>query len=81
MSPSARNPKLSIEQLKSRVVDQVLERELSDLTRFRRLIHSMLKIAVMVGRDFVHNQTSAGIDCQCQSTANPQLSLISQRKI
>jgi len=55
MSPSARNPKLSIEQLKSRVVDQVLERELSDLTRFRRLIHSTLKIAVMVGRDFVHN--------------------------
>jgi membrane protein len=55
MSPSARNPKLSIEQLKSRVVDQVLERELSDLSRFRRLIHSTLKIAVMVGRDFVHN--------------------------
>ncbi len=55
MSASARSPKLSIEQLKTRVVDQVLDRELADLTRFRRLIHSALKIVVMVGRDFVHN--------------------------
>ncbi|MGH7873475.1 MAG: YihY/virulence factor BrkB family protein [Candidatus Binatia bacterium] len=55
MSPSAPNRKLSIEQLKIQVIDRVLDRELSELTRFRRLFHSALKIAVMVGRDFVHN--------------------------
>ena len=55
MSPAAHNSKLSLEQLKSRVVDQVLDRELANLSRFRRLIHSALKLAVMVARDFVHN--------------------------
>ncbi|HVO95380.1 MAG TPA: hypothetical protein VMT22_21165, partial [Terriglobales bacterium] len=55
MSPSARNPRQSIEQLRTRVVDRVLDRELSELTPFRRLIPSALKIAVMVGRDFVQN--------------------------
>lgn len=55
MSRPARNAKRSIELLKSQVVDQVLERELSGLSRSGRLIHSALKIAVMVGQDFVRN--------------------------
>lgn len=41
--------------MKSKVFDQVMDTELTDLTRFKRLIHLALKIAVMVGRDFIHN--------------------------
>jgi membrane protein len=55
MSPAAQKRRRSIQQLRSNVVEQVLDKELSDLTRFKRLIHSSLKIAVTVGRDFIHN--------------------------
>jgi membrane protein len=41
--------------MKSKVFDQVMDTELTDLTRFKRLIHLSLKNAVMVGRDFIHN--------------------------
>ena len=38
--------------MKNQVVDQVLEQELADLTGLQRLVHSSLKIAVMVAQDF-----------------------------
>jgi len=55
MSPSAKDRKRSLESMKSKLFDEFLEAELSDLTRFRRLLHSGLKIGVMVARDFIQN--------------------------
>lgn len=55
MSPSIEESKRSLQQIKSKVLDEVLDSELSELTHFKWLIHSTLKIAVMVGRDFFQN--------------------------
>ena len=55
MSPGTQERNRSIQQIKSRVFDPFLDSELSELTRYKRWIHTALKIAVMVGRDFVHN--------------------------
>src|SRR6266850_8574870 len=55
MSPSVQESKRSLQQIKSKVLDEVLDSELSELTHFKWLIHSALKIAVMVGRDFFQN--------------------------
>lgn len=55
MSPSAQERKRSIQQIKSQVFDKVLDTELSELTRFKRWLHTSLKIAVMVGRDSFQN--------------------------
>jgi hypothetical protein len=55
MSPSTPTRRRSIRHMKSKVFDRVMDTELTDLTRFKRLIHLALKIAVMVGRDFIHN--------------------------
>src|SRR6185503_11955885 len=55
MTPSAKERARPVERIRSRIFDQFLEAELSELTRFRRLIHLSLKISVMVGRDFIHN--------------------------
>ncbi|HEX9787420.1 MAG TPA: YhjD/YihY/BrkB family envelope integrity protein [Candidatus Binatia bacterium] len=41
--------------MKSRFFEEFLDAELSELTRARRLLHSALKIVVMVGRDFIQN--------------------------
>jgi membrane protein len=41
--------------MKSQVVEQVLETELSELTRIKRWCHSSLKIGVMVWQDFFQN--------------------------
>ena len=41
--------------MKSRVVDQVLEQELGDLSASKRFLHSSLKIGVMVARDFIQS--------------------------
>jgi len=41
-----------MQQMKSRVVDRVMEQELGDLSGSQRLLHSSLKIGVMVARDF-----------------------------
>lgn len=41
--------------MKSKFFDRLTDTELTDLTRFKRLMHLSLKIAVMVGRDFIHN--------------------------
>jgi membrane protein len=55
MSPSAPSRKPTIQQRRNRVFERVLDQELADLTPSKRLIHSSLKIAVMVGRDFIQN--------------------------
>ena len=55
MSPSVQESKRSLQQIKSKVLDEVLDSELSELTHLKWLIHSALKIAVMVGRDFFQN--------------------------
>jgi membrane protein len=41
--------------MKSKLLTEFIDDELAELTRFRRLLHTALKIAVMVTRDFVHN--------------------------
>jgi membrane protein len=56
MSISARDRKRTIERLKSRFLDGILDVESSELTRVRRLFHSFIKLCVMVGRDFFGNQ-------------------------
>src|SRR4029434_5066433 len=55
MSPSTREKKGSIEQLKTKVFDLIWDAELSEVPRFKRLIHSLLKIGFMVIRDFIEN--------------------------
>ena len=55
MSPSTREKKGSIEQLKTKVFDLIWDPEISEVTRFKRLIHSLLKIGFMVTRDFIEN--------------------------
>jgi membrane protein len=55
MSSSTPQQKRSLRQIKSRVFDEFLDAEQSELNHYKRLIHSALKIGVMVGRDFVHN--------------------------
>src|SRR4029453_18904408 len=56
MSPSVQESKRSLQQIKSKVLDEVLDSELSELTRLKWVVHSALKIAVMVSRDFFQNQ-------------------------
>ena len=55
MSLSVQESKRSLQQIKSKVLDEVLDSELSELTHLKWLIHSALKIALMVGRDFFQN--------------------------
>jgi len=51
--PTARTKKSSIQQIKDKVLDQVWETEFSNLTRFKRLIHGLIKMVLMVARDFI----------------------------
>jgi membrane protein len=51
--PTARIKKSSIQQIKDKVLDQVWEAEFSNLTRFKRLIHGLIKLVLMVARDFI----------------------------
>ena len=46
----ARARKRSIHELKNKVIDQFLDVKPSDLTRFKRLLYSLVKIVVMVAR-------------------------------
>ena len=55
MSPSLKDRKRSLQSIKSKLFDEFLEAEVTGLTRFKRLLHLSLKVAVMVGRDFVQN--------------------------
>ena len=55
MRPSVKARKRSLQSMKSKLFDEVLDVELSELTRLKRLLHFALKIVVMVGRDFIQN--------------------------
>jgi membrane protein len=57
MATSRATPKTkrSIRQMKNRMVEQVMETELDELTRFKRWLHSALMIVVMVWQDFFQN--------------------------
>ncbi|MSP37891.1 MAG: YihY/virulence factor BrkB family protein [Deltaproteobacteria bacterium] len=52
MSPAAPTKRRSIQQMRTQVVDQVLDQELDELSGSKRLLQSSLKIGVMVARDF-----------------------------
>jgi len=51
--PTARTKKSSIQQIKNKVLDQVWEAEVSNLTRFKRPIYALIKMVFMVARDFI----------------------------
>src|SRR5213080_3498383 len=55
MSTSAREKRRSMQDINPKVFDQVWDVESADLTRFRRLFHSLIKISLMVVRDFFEN--------------------------
>jgi membrane protein len=55
MSPSSYRKRGSLEQLKSWFFDQFWQTETAQLSRFKRLVHSLLKIGYMVGREFIEN--------------------------
>jgi membrane protein len=55
MSPSDSQKKGSIEQLKAKLFELIGDAEISKVTRFKGLIHSLLKIGFMVSRDFIDN--------------------------
>src|SRR5437588_8852705 len=55
MSSGMPAQKRSLRQIKSRVFDEFLDAEQSELNRYKRAVHLTLKIGVMVGHDFVHN--------------------------
>ena len=55
MSPSAREKKGSLQEMKAKVLNQVWDAESSDLTRFKRMLHSVIKIGLVVARDFIEN--------------------------
>ena len=55
MSPSSREKKGSHEQFKTKVIDLIWDTEISEVTRFKGLIRSLLKIGFMVSRDFIEN--------------------------
>jgi len=50
---AGRVKKRSIQRIKDKVLDQVWQNEFTDLTRFKRLSHAFVKLALMVARDFV----------------------------
>ena len=55
MTPSSREKKGSLEQFKTKVIDLIGDTEISEVTRFKGLIRSLLKIGFMVSRDFIEN--------------------------
>ncbi len=48
-------PKRSMQQMRDRVVERVMDAELDELTRVKRWLHGALKIVVMVWQDFFQN--------------------------
>ena len=55
MSPQAQQRNRSIRQIKTRLFDDFVDSELSELTQYKRWLHSGVRIGVMVVRDFVQN--------------------------
>jgi hypothetical protein len=67
MSPAAQKRRRSIQQPRSNVVEQVLDKE-PDLTRFKRLIHSP-KIALRSGGFHSQSGESPGDGARVQNAA------------
>ena len=55
MGPSIKERGRSLVKTRVKLLDQLLDAELSELTRFKRLLQSSLKIVLWVARDFIHN--------------------------
>jgi len=55
MSPSVKGRERPIEKVRALLIDPFLEAELTELTRFKKFVRSSLKIAMVVGRDFIQN--------------------------
>ncbi|HXV82380.1 MAG TPA: YhjD/YihY/BrkB family envelope integrity protein [Candidatus Binatia bacterium] len=55
MSPSTREKKGSIEELKTKVIDLIWDAEISEASHFKRLAQSLLRIVVQVTQDFIKN--------------------------
>src|SRR5918994_4074239 len=55
MSTSGRRKRPSIQDIKTKVLDQLFDIEPADLTRFKRAFHLLIKISLMVARDFIEN--------------------------
>lgn len=55
MTPSPKQRVRSIEKARAKLIEQFLDTEQSEMTRFKRLIHLSMKIVMLVGHDFIHN--------------------------
>jgi membrane protein len=55
MSPPANHRESSIARIRARLLDGFLDAESTDVTHFKRFLHSAVRIVVMVGRDFIQN--------------------------
>jgi membrane protein len=55
MSTSGQGKRRSIQDIKTKVLDQLFDIEPADLTRFKRAFHLLIKISLMVARDFIEN--------------------------
>src|SRR5215472_13098198 len=55
MSPQGLQRNRSLRQIKTHLFDEFLDSEFSELTRYKRWLHSGLRIGMMVVRDFVQN--------------------------
>src|SRR5688572_32816980 len=55
MSPSAKGRERPIEKVRALLIDPFLVAELTELTRFKKFVRSSLKIAMLVGRDFIQH--------------------------
>jgi membrane protein len=53
MSLSTRQRRRSIQEIKTKVVHRLWDIDSSDLTRFKRLFHSVIKISLGVAQDFI----------------------------
>ncbi len=55
MNTSAKQAKRSIQDIKARVLEQLWDTELNERHGIMRMLHSWVRICLMVGRDFVDN--------------------------
>jgi membrane protein len=55
MSTTSAGKRRSLQQMKSKVLESIWDVDLSELNRLNRLLHSSIKIAVMVGRGFIES--------------------------
>jgi membrane protein len=55
MNPPSKQTQLSLATVRVHFVNALSDAELTELTRFKRLLHTSVKIGLMVGRDFIQN--------------------------